>query len=208
VRIWVLGCSIGEEAYSLAIAISEYAQDQGVELPAQIFATDLNEHSITKARLGFYSKNIEQDVSAERLSRFFVEAEGGYQVAKRVREMCIFACQNVLADPPFSRLDMVSCRNLLIYMEPVFQKRLIPLLHYALKPGSFLWLGNSESVAGYGELFETVEPRQKIFRSKPATPASVAFIAPAFESREFVQRRPRRSKALVWTRSEKPTALR
>jgi two-component system, chemotaxis family, CheB/CheR fusion protein len=160
-------------------------------VPVQLFATDLNEHSIIKARLGVYSKNIAQDVSAERLGRFFVETEGGYQVAKQIREMCIFARQNVLADPPFSHLDMVSCRNLLIYLEPVFQKRLIPLLHYSLRVGGYLWLGNSESVTGFGDLFETVEPRQKIFKRKPGTPVSVAFVAPAFESREFVQRHPR-----------------
>ena len=191
VRVWVLGCSSGEEAYSLAITISEFAADRGVKVPVQIFATDLNEHSILKARLGVYSKNIAQDVSAERLSRFFVETEGGYQVAKQIREICIFARQNALADPPFSHLDMVSCRNLLIYLEPVFQKRLIPLLHYSLRAGGYLWLGNSESATGFGDLFETVEPRQKIFKRKPGTPASVAFVAPAFESREFVQRRPR-----------------
>ena len=191
VRVWVPGCSSGEEAYSLAITISEFAAEQEVKVPVQIFATDLNEHSITKARLGLYSKNIAQDVSAERLSRFFVETEDGYQVAKQIREMCIFARQNVLTDPPFSHLDMVSCRNLLIYMEPDFQKRLLPLLHYSLRGGGYLWLGNSETVTGFGDLFETIEPRQKIFQRKAGTPASVAFVAPAFESREFVQRRPR-----------------
>jgi two-component system CheB/CheR fusion protein len=191
-RIWVLGCATGEEAYSLAITVAEFAAEHGVEVPTQIFATDLNEHGVIKARVGVYSKNIAEDVSPERLRRFFVETEAGYQVVKQIREMCIFARQNVLADPPFSRLAFVSCRNLLIYMEPVFQKRLIPLLHYALKPGGFLWLGSSESVAGFGNLFETIEPKQKIFRRQPGNPlASLGLAPPMWEPREFVRPRPR-----------------
>jgi two-component system, chemotaxis family, CheB/CheR fusion protein len=189
VRVWVLGCSSGKEAYSLAITISEFAMERGVTVPVQIFATDLNEHSITKARLSIYSKNIAQDLAAQRLSQFFVELK----VATRSRSKyarCVSLRQNVLADPPFSRLDMVSCRNMLIYLEPVFQKRIIPLLHYALRIGGYLWLGSSESITGFSDLFEVIEPQQKIFRRKAGNPVSVAFFAPAFESREFVQRRP------------------
>ncbi|MGH7779032.1 MAG: CheR family methyltransferase [Candidatus Binataceae bacterium] len=202
VRVWVLGCSSGEEAYSLAITISEFTAEQGIKVPVQIFATDLNEHSIMKARLGLYSKNIVQDVSAERLSRFFVETESHYQVVKEIRELCVFARQNVLADPPFSHLDLMSCRNLLIYLKPAFQKHLISLAHYSLRPGGYLWLGNSESIIGFDDLFETVEPRQKIFKRKPGTPPPVAFVAPAFESRDFVQRRPPRLESNVDTQRE------
>src|SRR5262249_22674672 len=132
-RIWVLGCSTGEEAYSLAISLADYTHEHGIEIPVQIFATDLNEAGIDKARVGVYEKSISQDVPPERLRRYFVETERGYQIAKSIREMCIFAKQNVLADPPFSRLDLISCRNLLIYLEPVLQRRILPLFHYALR---------------------------------------------------------------------------
>jgi two-component system CheB/CheR fusion protein len=174
VRVWVVGCAGGEEAYSLAITITEYQQENGLDLPVQIFATDLNENEVIKARTGQYPKSIAEDVSPERLRQFFVETDSGYQVVKRVREMCVFARQNALADPPFSRLDLVSCRNLLIYMQPVLQKRLIPLLHYSLRAGGFLWLGGSENISGFGELFDIVEPRQKIFRRKQGMPTLAA----------------------------------
>lgn len=134
IRIWVMGCSTGEEAYSLAMAVAEVIVENKAQIPAQIFATDLNEQGIIKARAGFYAKSIAQDISPERLRRFFEEADGGYRVAKSIREMCIFARQNVLSDPPFSRMDLITCRNLLIYLEPVLQQKIIPLLHYALKP--------------------------------------------------------------------------
>ena len=192
VRVWVLGCASGEEAYSLAITICEFITDQGIDVPVQIFATDLNERGLIKARIGLYSKNIAEDVSPERLRRFFVETEDGYQVVKQIREMCVFARQNVLADPPFSHLDLVSCRNLLIYLEPMLQKRLITMLHYALSPRGFLWLGGSENINGLGELFETIEPKQKIFKRKPGPSAtSVNLLAPSWETREFARGRPR-----------------
>ena len=170
VRVWVVGCAGGEEAYSLAITIAEYQEENRFEVPVQIFASDLNENEVTKARAGKYLKSIVEDVLPERLRKFFTETDSGYQIIKRIREMCVFARQNVLADPPFSRLDLVSCRNLLIYMQPVLQKRLIPLLHYSLRPGGFLWLGASENISGFGELFETIEPRHKIFKRKQGMP--------------------------------------
>ncbi len=173
-RIWVLGCSTGEEAYSLAILVNEFAAGQCMDLPVQLFASDLSERGIEKARSGLYSKNIAEDVSPERLQRFFVETQGGFQVVKAIREMCVFARQNVLADPPFSHLDLISCRNLLIYMEPALQKRLIPMFHYALKPGGYLWLGTSETVSGYDELFQATEPKHKIFARKPGPATIVA----------------------------------
>ena len=192
-RIWVLGCSTGEEAYSLAMTISEYAAERGAEVPAQIFATDLNERGIEKARAGLYGKGIARDVSAERLRRFFIESDGGYQVSKGIREMCVFARQNAVNDPPFSRMDLISCRNMLIYMEPVLQKRLVPTLHYALKPGGFLWLGSSETVSGFADLFEPVESRHKIFAKKPgqASPPILPAATATWEPTAFTGQRRR-----------------
>jgi two-component system CheB/CheR fusion protein len=166
VRVWVLGCSTGEEAYSTAIALAEFGESTGRPVQAQIFATDLNGASIERARTGVYSKDLTQDVSTERLRRFFVEVDGSYQIAKSIRDTCVFARHNVLSDPPFSRIDLISCRNLLIYLEQVLQQRLIPLLHYALKPTGFLWLGASETIGSYRDLFELQDPKQKIYTKK------------------------------------------
>jgi two-component system, chemotaxis family, CheB/CheR fusion protein len=190
IRLWVIGCATGEEAYSLAIAIAEFSGEESLDRQTQIFGTDVDEVSISKARVGIYSRNIAEDLSPERLRRFFIERDGGYQVSQQIREMCVFARQNVLADPPFSHLDFVSCRNLLIYLQPVLQKRLIPVFHYALRPGGFLWLGGSESVGNFGELFEAIEYRQKIFRRKAGMPAA-ASIGLATTTRESNITRPR-----------------
>ncbi|HEV2666695.1 MAG TPA: CheR family methyltransferase, partial [Blastocatellia bacterium] len=168
VRIWVVGCSTGEEAYSIAMAFSEFVADRAEHVPVQIFATDLNERSIERARAGFYSKNIAEDVSTERLRRFFTEAEGGYRISKPLRDMCVFARQDVIADPPFSRKDLISCRNLLIYLEPVLQKQVLPLLHYALKPAGVLWLGHSETTGASYDLFEPEDKRHRSYAKKPA----------------------------------------
>jgi two-component system, chemotaxis family, CheB/CheR fusion protein len=189
IRVWVIGCATGEEAYSLAIVIAEFLGEQGFDLPVQIFATDVDENAVVRARVGLYSKNIGEDVSPERLRRFFIERDGGYQIVQQIREMCVFARQNVLADPPFSHLDFASCRNLLIYMQPMLQKGLIPVFHYALRPGGFLWLGSSESIGGFGELFEATEPRQKIFKRKPGMAA--ASIGLATTTRQSNITRPR-----------------
>jgi two-component system CheB/CheR fusion protein len=169
IRVWVPGCSTGEEAYSLAIAIAELAEALGSHIPVQVFATDLNETVIEKARKGLYPKSITHDVSPERLKRFFAEVDGHYRVAKTIREQCVFARHNVLTDPPFSQLDLIGCRNFLIYLEPATQRKILPLLHYALKPNGFLVLGSSETAAAYRELFEVEDARHKIFRSKPGT---------------------------------------
>jgi two-component system, chemotaxis family, CheB/CheR fusion protein len=168
VRIWVLGCSTGEEAYSIAIALAEFDANRGAQVPAQIFATDLNEHGIEKARIGLYPKNIVQDVSPERLARFFVETDAGYQVVRSIRDACVFARHNVLSDPPFSRMDLITCRNLMIYMQPVLQRQVFPLFHYALKPNGFLWLGSSETIGTFTDLFGVEDARQKIFRRRGA----------------------------------------
>jgi two-component system, chemotaxis family, CheB/CheR fusion protein len=169
IRVWVLGCSSGEEAYSLAIVLAEYIADTRSPVPVSLYATDLNNAAIERCRAGFYPKSIADDVSAERLQRYFVEVDGGYRVAKSLRDMCIFARQNVLTDPPFSRMDLVSCRNVMIYMEAGLQRKLLHTLHYALKPQGFLFLGPSETIGSNRELFEPEDVKHKIFLKKPTT---------------------------------------
>jgi two-component system, chemotaxis family, CheB/CheR fusion protein len=167
VRVWALACSTGEEAYSIAMAYTEFAEAAGVRAPLQIFATDLNGTGIDKARAGIYPRGIAQDLPPERLRRFFTEIDGSYRIAKPIRDMCVFARQNALADPPFSHMGLVACRNMLIYLEPVLQQKLIPVLHYALQPSGYLWLGNSETIGSYRDLFELEDPQHKIYRRKP-----------------------------------------
>jgi two-component system, chemotaxis family, CheB/CheR fusion protein len=146
VRIWSIGCATGEEAYSLAILLLEEAGRRQAVPQLQVFATDLHEHSLRTAREGLYPQPIEADVSPERLRRFFVRESGGYRVRKEVREIVLFAPHNLLRDPPFSRLDLISCRNMLIYLESEVQREVLELFHYALNPGAFLLLGKSETV--------------------------------------------------------------
>lgn len=167
VRIWSVGCSTGQEAYSLAMAFMEFAEAVGSSVPVRIFATDLNERGVETARTGFYPKDIAQDVSAERLRRFFVEVEGGYRINKAIREVCVFSRHNVISDPPFSQMDLICCRNLLIHLEPVLQQKIVPILHYALKPHGVLWLGASETIGSYRNLFELEDAKQKIYAKKP-----------------------------------------
>ena len=167
-RVWVLGCSTGQEAFSLAIAFTECAEKSPHPRKLQVFATDLNEANLEKARHGLYAKSVTQDVSPERLRRFFVEEEGGYRVIKPLRELVVFARQNLINDPPFSRMDLISCRNLMIYLEPSLQKKALPTFHYALKPEGYLFLGASESVGTFTDLFAPVDKKQKIFAKKAA----------------------------------------
>jgi two-component system, chemotaxis family, CheB/CheR fusion protein len=169
-RVWTLGCSTGQEAYSIAMAFVESTQKAPRLRKLQVFATDLNEALLDKARHGLYAKTVVQDVSPERLRQFFVEEEGGYRVVKSLREMVVFARQNFISDPPFSRMDLVSCRNLLIYLQPSLQQKLLPVFHYALRPDGFLFLGASESIGGFTDLFEAVDKKQKFIpksRRKP-----------------------------------------
>lgn len=171
-RFWTVGCSSGQEAYSLAILFTEFAESLAHAPKLQIFGTDLNELQLNKARHGLYPKSLAHEISPERLRKFFVEEDGGYRVIKSLREMCTFARQDLLADPPFSRMDLVSCRNVLIYIEPAAQKRVFPILHYALKPDGCLFLGASESVGSFTDLFESRDKKQKVFGRKSAlTPA-------------------------------------
>ena len=166
IRIWIAGCSTGEEAYSIAICLIEFLMHQGMNIPIQIFATDVNEIAIEKARSGIYKPNQVADISPERLQRFFVPIENGYQISKLIREMCVFAKQNLISDPPFSRLDLISCRNVLIYLASPVQKKIVPIFHYSLKPTGFLMLGTSESVGDFAELFAVVDKKYKIYARK------------------------------------------
>ncbi|MDR3403713.1 MAG: chemotaxis protein CheB [Chthoniobacter sp.] len=163
IRIWVPGCSTGEEAYSLAIRLMEFLADKPKRAPIQIFGTDVSEHVIEAARRGIYDTTIEADVSPEQLRRYFVKTDRGYQVSKGIRELCVFARQDLIKDPPFSKLDLISCRNVLIYFEPVLQKKLIPVFHYALKPQGYLLLGSAETVGSFTDLFTPLDTKSKIF---------------------------------------------
>jgi two-component system CheB/CheR fusion protein len=205
VRVWVLGCSTGQEAYSLAMILTEAAEKASRACKIQVFATDLNEANLHKARLGLYAKSVVEDVSPARLRRFFVEEEGGFRVIKPLRELVIFARQNLITDPPFSRMDLISCRNLMIYLEPSLQKKALPTFHYALKPEGFLFLGASESVGTFTDLFEPVDKKQKIFSRKAAQ--TVAFDLPVRLERraEFLlSPRARSSAALAKRKSGSP----
>lgn len=175
VRVWVPGCSTGEETYSHAISLVEMLSKLRAEVPIQIFGTDLSENAIQKARTGIYKQNVVNELSEVRLRRFFHKVPGGYQISKSIREMCVFARQNVFGDPPFSRMDLISCRNVLIYLSPVLQKKVIPIFHYALKPNGFLLVGNTEGLLGSGaEIFDLVDRKCKIYQKK-AVPSPVTF---------------------------------
>jgi two-component system CheB/CheR fusion protein len=163
IRIWAPGCSTGEETYSLAITLLEFLGDNTPSYQIQLFGTDANERGIEKARAGIYQERIAQEVSPERLRRFFTKVDEGYRVSKGVRDLCVFAKQNLAQDPPFSRMNLVACRNVLIYLGPELQRKVVPILHYALKPSGFLFLGNAESVAGFPELFAPIDKKHKIF---------------------------------------------
>jgi two-component system CheB/CheR fusion protein len=174
VRVWVPGCATGEEAYSIAMCVLEYLEDHQLAHRLQIFATDINEHALSRARHGMYPASIELDVSPERLQRFFSRADkGGYQVSRKVRDMVVFARHNLGKDPPFSRLDLVSCRNLLIYLQPALQKRVMRVFHYALNPHGCLLLGTAESVGDASDLFSLVDRKLKIYVKKHGTSPGV-----------------------------------
>ncbi len=169
IRIWVPGCSTGEEAYSIAIALLEHLGDKANSIPIQIFGTDISESALRKARAGVYTPASVHDLSPGRLQRFFVNVEGRYQIHTWVRELCIFARQDLTRDPPFSRLDLVSCRNLLIYLAPILQKRAVSVFHYALNDNSFLALGKSETLSAYTNLFELVDRKNKFYVRRPTS---------------------------------------
>lgn len=166
IRIWVPACASGEEAYSIAICLFEFLEDKAPGTDFQIFGTDIDEDSIQIARRGIYAQNISPDVSTERLNRFFIGKDGDYHISRRIRDAVVFSRQNILKDAPFSRLDLVSCRNLLIYLQPVAQKKVLRVIHYSLKPSGFLLLGSSETVGDDPELFSLIDRKTKIYSKK------------------------------------------
>ncbi len=165
VRIWVPACTTGEEVYSLAILITEYLENHSITAPVQIFATDIDDSALSIARQARYPEQLVRQVSPERLKKYFHQDGVSYVVCKKVREMCIFSPHNVISDPPFSRMDMVSCRNLLIYFGPELQRQVIPTFHYALKVEGYLFLGTSESISNFSDLFSTVDKKNRIFQA-------------------------------------------
>jgi two-component system CheB/CheR fusion protein len=171
IRVWIPGCSTGEEVYSLAIAIQEYLEENVIlDVKIQIFGTDVNEKNIEKARQGTYRKSIEDNVSESRLKKFFKDQDDSYQITKSIREMCIFAKQDITNDPPFSKLVLIVCRNMLIYFDSQLQERVVPIFHYGLKDGGFLILGESESASKFQNLFEALTNKGVIYRKKRAQP--------------------------------------
>ena len=191
VRIWHACCATGEEVYSMAILIQEHLHVHEQSAKVQLFATDIDEVAISQARAGIYPDDIEQDLGRERLDRFFTRTDGRWQVQKQIREMVVFAHHSLIKDPPFSRLDLLVCRNFLIYLNPDMQKRLIPLFHQVLRAGGFLFLGNAETVGRNSDMFSTIDNKWKIFerleskrRMETVFPLSTSVRMPTFHRPE------------------------
>lgn len=175
IRIWSAGCSTGEEAYSLAILLLEYMEKSGKSFDVKLFATDLDRQHIEIAGNGFYPESIITDVSPERLEKYFIKKNGGYQVNEKLRRMVIYAQQNIIKDPPFSKIDLITCRNMLIYLNQEMQRKIISMFYYSLVPGGGLFLGSSETLGDMSNGFDTINNKWKIFRQKPGyKPAIVA----------------------------------
>jgi chemotaxis methyl-accepting protein methylase len=194
IRVWVPACASGEEAYSIALLFRECMdREPALNVKVLIYATDIDKVAIAFARQGLYPANIAADVSPERLQRFFLKEELRYRIRKEIREMMVFAPQNIITDPPFTKLDLLCCRNVMIYLTPELQKKLLPLFHYALNPGGFLFLGASETVGGYNDLFAPVDAKWKIFRRRESLSALTAlpeFPSPAVSGEGVRFRRP------------------
>ena len=163
VRIWCAGCSSGEEAYSLAVSVLEYITNNRLDTPVQVFGTDASERSIDKARAAVYPETVANDITPDRLRRYFLKTDGTYQVSKRVRDLCIFARQNLCNDPPFSHMDIVSCRNVMIYFNATLQRQIMSTFHYALDPGGYMLLGMSEGLRDYRDAFAPVDRKHKLY---------------------------------------------
>ncbi|HXN46419.1 MAG TPA: chemotaxis protein CheB [Bryobacteraceae bacterium] len=213
IRIWVPGCSTGEEVYSIAIALLEFLDHRADDTRCQIFATDISTSALDRARLGTYSEAAVAGVSPKRLARFFAKVGANYRIDKAVRDRCVFARHDLGQDPPFSRLDLISCRNVLIYMGPILQKRVLSIFHYALRPSGFLMLGESETIGPSARLFSLVERKNKVYSPNPVPAAMPSGLAardrgetPARESaRAETDAVPELQKAverLVWQRHE------
>jgi len=184
-RIWVPGCATGEEVYSIAICAMEVAAAANYSCPVQIFGTDVSEKSVTHARAGIYPENIAVDVSPDRLRRYFMKVEGSYRVTKTVRDSCVFARQNLTRDPPFSKLDLISCRNVMIYLGSMLQRKVMTIFHYALRSDGYLLLGASETIGTFSELFTVADRKHKFYRKRAgATRPPVDFQAPQLPPRE------------------------
>ncbi|MEH2063317.1 MAG: chemotaxis protein CheB [Nostoc sp.] len=192
IRIWVAGCSTGEEVYSIGITLLEFLSNKVTQPPIQIFATDISEMAIDKARLGIYAENQIVEVSPERRRRFFNTIEGGrYQISKAVRELCVFARQDLGSDPPFSNLDLISCRNVLIYLDATLQKRILPIFHYSLNQTGFLLLGTSESTGNYSDLFTLIDGKYKIYTKRLTTiRPTFSFVASNYPMAKVDEHRP------------------
>ncbi len=187
-RVWVPGCATGEEVYSLAMTLLGVLQENRLPVTLQIFGTDISELALEKARHGLYPSTIEEDVSPERLRRFFSKMDSGYQISKTVRECCIFARHDVTSDPPFSSLDLVSCRNVLIYLDQAAQRHVLPIFHYALKPSGLLMLGSAESTAAAADLFVAVDQPNRIYSrtaSLPRLPLDMNRVGPQGDGMAF-----------------------
>ncbi|MCW8932912.1 MAG: PAS domain-containing protein [Gammaproteobacteria bacterium] len=185
IRIWLPGCSTGEEVYSIAIILQECMENFKRHFSVQIFGTDIDEEAIYAARTGIYPESITEDVSSERLKKYFTKEDNQYQIKKSIREMVIFAPQNVIKDPPFTKLDLLCCRNLLIYFGAELQKKLLPIFHYSLKSGGILFLGSSETVGPSTDMFEILDKKWKIFRRLPnemTTQSTLNFSTPIVSS--------------------------
>ncbi|HVX13730.1 MAG TPA: CheR family methyltransferase [Pirellulales bacterium] len=176
-RLWIPGCSSGEEPYSVAMVLLEFLAEKADEVPVQIFATDVSDTAIETARTGLYPESTVRPISAERLRKFFTQVDGKYRVSKKVREMCIFARHDLTRDPPFSKLDMVICRNVLIYLDQALQKRLFTAFHYALKPNGYLMLGAAETVGLQRDLFTVIDKKHRLYSKRPVylEPLDLAF---------------------------------
>jgi two-component system CheB/CheR fusion protein len=176
IRVWVPGCSTGEEVYSIAITIAEYMEEIKHHYYVQIFGTDIDSNALAVARTGVYSDVIEHDVSTDRLKRFFTKEKNKYKIKKEIRSMVVFGEQNIIKDPPFTKVDMISCRNLLIYLNVKLQKIILPMFHYSLNPQGVLFLGMSESIAGYADLYELVNRKVKFFERKDSSGSKRAIL--------------------------------
>ena len=187
IRVWVPGCSTGEEVYYLAITIQEFIEEKAItKIRVQIFGTDANEKNIEKARQGIYPKSIKDKVSENRLKRFFTSDNGHCRITKSIRDICIFAKQDITTDPPFSNIDLIMCRNVLIYFDSHLHERVLPIFHYALKPNGFLVIGESESIGKFQYLFEPIIPKGLIYKKKQVQPQATLAKASMFR---FLQRK-------------------
>lgn len=181
-RVWVAGCATGEEAYSIAMCLCEVFQQENIQPGLQLFGTDISEDALRRARRGIYPDTIEAEVSPARLGRFFQRTDTGYQISKAIRDQCVFARQDVTRDPPFSHVDLISCRNTLIYLGPALQKSILPIFHYSLNPSGLLFLGPAESVNTTAGLFETIDRRHKLY-ARSNSPSKLDLSRPATGNR-------------------------